>query len=241
MVRGRSVCCCRAPFPITCRCLGPVGRSQGVRQRILIPRFGGSNPPAPASLFNKMGASSRTPLQTMSALYRHQGKDRQSRPRASQQLGAVAVCPRERVAKDWRGAAAPYPKPGEGSHRKLLSASGGRISQPARGDRDRVAPTAEANCRILIEADALDEAVDIGLARHATGEYRWGLFQCQRPTEPIGCRVGVRWRAQPLIRQLHQVASACSLPPRSEAGDGGRCVEIVGEIVESASNSRLER
>src|SRR5271165_4379761 len=27
-----------------------LGRSQGVRQRILIPRYGGSNPPAPASL-----------------------------------------------------------------------------------------------------------------------------------------------------------------------------------------------
>ena len=31
---------------------GPVGRSQAVRQRILIPPCGGSNPPAPAKVSN---------------------------------------------------------------------------------------------------------------------------------------------------------------------------------------------
>ena len=32
-----------------------LGRSQGVRQRILIPRYGGSNPPAPASCMMFIG------------------------------------------------------------------------------------------------------------------------------------------------------------------------------------------
>ena len=136
----------------------------------------------------------------MSALYRHQGKDRQSRPRVSQQLGSCRCSPRARGLRRI-GEAQQHPTRSRvrAPIENCSAPPEGASPEPARGDRDRVAPTAEANCRILIEADALDEAVDIGLARHATGEYRWGLFQCQRPTEPIGCRVGVRWRAQPLI------------------------------------------
>ena len=36
-----------------------VGRSQVVRQRILIPPYGGSNPPAPANYFSEIAASGR--------------------------------------------------------------------------------------------------------------------------------------------------------------------------------------